>query len=98
MQDEATELPQGGFHTVAAMMGPCHDTVTLGISPTTIVPEVSDFSKSHNMLVFQAHFLPNPALQMRLLHCNRMNCATIANYLRRELRYMDAGERGSSAS
>ena len=52
MQDEATELPQGGFHTVAAMMGPCHDTVTLGISPTTIVPEVSDFSKSRNMLVF----------------------------------------------
>jgi hypothetical protein len=33
-----------------------------------------------------------------MLHCNRMNYATIANYLERELRYMDAGERGSSAS
>jgi hypothetical protein len=27
-----------------------------------------------------------------------INYATIANYLERELRYMDAGERGSSAS
>jgi len=27
-----------------------------------------------------------------------MNYATIANYLETELRYMDAGERGSSAS
>ncbi len=31
-------------------------------------------------------------------HCGKMNYATIANYLERELRYMDAGERGSSAS
>ena len=33
-----------------------------------------------------------------MLRCNKINYATIANYLERELRYMDAGERGSSAS
>jgi hypothetical protein len=33
-----------------------------------------------------------------MLRCTKINYATIANYLERELRYTDAGERGSSAS
>jgi hypothetical protein len=34
---------------------------------------------------------------LRRIMAKKANCATIANYLERELRYMDAGERGPKA-
>jgi hypothetical protein len=76
-----------------------HDTVILCASPTGNYPERLLQRIKFRDLLLTRHVIrgfEGPGfLTIAALH--QANYATIANYLERELRYMDAGERGSKA-